>query len=689
MKNRTLTFDIETYPNYVLFAFRDVANENELLTYEIRGSDNTLGRKKIKKVQKLLSRNKIITYNGIKFDEPVTAYALLDKTAHEIFIVVEKLINEDNFTPWQLYKKAKIQPCITEHIDIMDVARGSASLKLYGSRLGTKKLQDLPYEAGTYLTENEMDEVLKYCENDNILTQELYDYLETDLDLRESMSKQYGMNFMSFKGAKIAEMILVHETGYDGGTPERPDFVEYKPPKYINFETPELKQLFKKIKKHKYLIMHTEVMDVMRRFKSQGEHEFFLEDIGEGTRTKTRHGKKTKRTISDSGSVISPDFLDAPITFNGLDYKFGVGGLHASVESTTVTIADDEALVDIDYKSLYPSIIIENKFSPRHIGDKFKEVYQNMYDKRNKELKPAMKKVPYGSKEYMDLDRQQNTMKLVLNSSFGQTGQRFSKIYDPWTMLSTTLTGQLTLMMVVEKLALAGFKTFYANTDGITLKVKKKDVPTVQKITRDFDKVTGLEMEYNFFRSCHIRDVNNFVNITDDGKIKPKGAYANADLEKNVQTPIAYTAVKQYLLDGTPLIDTIKSCDDVKQFVSARTVTGGAIWSKKIPELYPEGWEASLTRNKRITKKMEDLKAKLEGKWVQENGDYLGKVVRWYYSTKGNPIFYKKSGNKVPKSEGAKPMMDLKKKLPKDLDYNWYVNEAIELLKDVGVNYDK
>ncbi len=287
-------------------------------------------------------------------------------------------------------------------------------------------------------------------------------------------------------------------------------------------------------------------------------------------------------------------------------------------------------------------------------------------------------------KEYKILDRQQNTAKLISNSSFGQTGQRFSKIYDPSAMLHTTLTGQLTLMMVVEMLSLQGYKTFYANTDGITLKVKTKDIKKIQKITQDFDEITGLEMEYNFFKSSHIRDVNNFVNITDDGKVKAKGAYAEPDLEKNIATPICYEAVRKFLQDGTPIKTTINTCTDIKQFVSARTVTGGAMWSAKVPEIYPEGWEASLTRNKRITIKMQKLKEKAEGGWVQENGKYLGKVIRWYYSTKGATIHYKKSSNKVPKSDNAKPMMDLKEKIPKDLNYNWYYNEAEELLKDVG-----
>jgi len=32
-------------------------------------------------------------------------------------------------------------------------------------------------------------------------------------------------------------------------------------------------------------------------------------------------------------------------------------------------------------------------------------------------------------------------------------------------------------------------------------------------------------------------------------------------------------------------------------------------------------------------------------------------------------------------------MMDLVDDIPDDLDYNWYIQEAIEMLKDLGVDY--
>lgn len=640
---KTLTFDIETYRNYVLFAFRDVETK-ELTTFEIRGSDGKFKKKQIKQIQKLFDKYKIITYNGIKFDEPISAFSLDGYKCEKIFLAVQKLIVE-KVTPYLFYRTYRINKVIKNHIDIMDPARGSASLKLYGARLGTKKLQDLPYEPETILTEAQMDEVLAYCENDNILTEELFRYLKPDLELRESMSDQYGLNLMSFKGAKIADLVIAKECGYRGSAPSKPDSITYKPPKYIKFKTPMLKELLKNITSHRF-------------------------------------------TLGDSGNVEMPDFLKEDYVFDELSYKFGLGGLHGSLSSTTIIPRDDELIVDIDYKSLYPSLIIENGFVPKHLGKKFLEVYGGMYHKRNNELKPKMKTVEYGSEEYKTLDRLQDSIKLILNSYFGQTGQRFAKVYAPDAMLHTTLSGQLTLMMVIEKLSLQGFKTFYANTDGITLLIKKKDLKKVQKTTEKFDKKTGLVMEYNYFKASHLRDVNNFVNITDDGKVKSKGTYGEPNLEKNAQTPIVFEAVRLYLQKGIDVKITISACTKIHDFCSSRRVTGGAMYSNNIPEMYPPDWQDKLNSKRGLTKKIIAEKAKIEAHWVKDNGSYLGKVVRWYYSKTGRTIHYKKSGNKVPKSDGVKPLMDLPDRfdvIKPDLDYEWYYNEAELMLADLGV----
>jgi hypothetical protein len=79
------------------------------------------------------------------------------------------------------------------------------------------------------------------------------------------------------------------------------------------------------------------------------------------------------------------------------------------------------------------------------------------------------------------------------------------------------------------------------------------------------------------------------------------------------------------------------------QFLTVRTVKGGAVW-----------------------------------KW-----DEVGKVVRWYRGVTGEPIYYL-NGNLVPSSDNAVVVQDLPDRIPDDLDHQWYINEAKELLEVVG-----
>ena len=108
-------------------------------------------------------------------------------------------------------------------------------------------------------------------------------------------------------------------------------------------------------------------------------------------------------------------------------------------------------------------------------------------------------------------------------------------------------------------------------------------------------------------------------------------------------------AVLKYLENGTPIEDTVRNCLDIRRFLTVRTVKGGAV-------------------------KGEEL---------------LGRAIRWYYA-KGETgtINYKVNGNKVPRSDGAVPLMNLPDELPNNIDYDWYINEANDILKVIGHESD-
>ena len=164
--------------------------------------------------------------------------------------------------------------------------------------------------------------------------------------------------------------------------------------------------------------------------------------------------------------------------------------------------------------------------------------------------------------------------------------------------------------------------------------------------------VTGLKMDRTFYKSIHSRDVNSYIAIKDNGETKRKGVYSESGVLASMQgvhpdRDIAKDAAVKYLVDGTPIEQTIAACTDVRKFVLAKSVKGGGQW----------------------------------------RGNYLGKTVRWYYSTSGEPITYISNGNKVAGSDGAQPIQVLPDAMPCDVDHTKYIDHAAKLLHACGVTY--
>ena len=396
--------------------------------------------------------------------------------------------------------------------------------------------------------------------------------------------------------------------------------------------------------------------------------------------------------LDNSGSVKIPAVLtQEKLHIGKTDYNIGIGGLHSMEKSMCVVTGK---MMNADYSSYYPFIIIKNGYYPKHLGKGFLRVYENIVNTR---LKAKAEKNALVA----------NSLKITINGSFGKYGSKWSSLYSPDLLLQVTITGQLTLLMLIEKLEAKGISVMSANTDGLEMNITSpKQEKIARKIIAKLDKKTGYEMEIGEYKALYARDVNNYI-AKYDGYVKAKGVYCdpsdyNNYLKKNSQTPIVFDAVREFINSGKSMEDTIHECTDVTRFLASRNVKGGAVYGynfayetidtpygsvQKLCEIsLPDGWDKSLERNKRITKSKLDEIDKLEADYVKENGKYLGKVVRWYYSKKGSTIHYKLNGNKVPKSEGAMPMMTLQTNLPDDLDYKWYIDEAYSVLKDLGVN---
>lgn len=631
---KTLIFDIEIYRNFFLIVFIDVMT-GDIFSWEM-ASGETLDTKSLRR---FIRRHRLIGFNSRNFDMPVLFAALAGFAVEKIKEVADDII-VGQMKPWDIERewKFKIDRDI-DHIDLIEVAPGQASLKIYNGRMHGKRMRDLPIEPSAILTARQMDDIYDYCCNDLAATKLMFVKLEEQLKLRSKMSDEYGLDLRSKSDAQVAEAVIKSEVaailGYE---PKKPDTAtasfKYDIPDYITFYDDKLLDL----------------LDAIER---------------------------TTFRVNNKGKVIlPPEMTEKLIRIGKGAYRMGIGGLH-STESTAKHLADDEyGLFDRDVASYYPRIIINHDLHPKQMGFAFQRVYQRIVNRRLaakaeagrlkdeiKQLKEAMKGAnSNGGPSLMDeklaeLTEQlkvattaQDSLKITINGSFGKFGNRWSSLYSPKLLIQTTITGQLSLLMLIERLERAGFRVVSANTDGIVIKARRADKARMEAIVARWERDTKFETEETEYKALFSRDVNNYIAIKPNGEVKLKGAYAPPGWQKNPTNQICVDAVIAFLTSGTPINKTIRACKDLTKFVTVRAVKGGAMWGD----------------------------------------EYLGKAIRWYYAADlDTTINYKnanKSGthNKVPKSEGARPCMNLPDEFPDDIDYGRYTTDARSILTDIG-----
>jgi len=588
-------FDCEVYSNYFLASFMRVG-DGKIVNVESRGEGSSLSEADKKQLRNIMKSQLTVGFNSLNFDIPIISYALMGKTCSEIKKLCDYIINTKNNAGWMTMRDRDIvQIQHRHHIDLINVAPGvGISLKMYGARMHCTTLQELPIDPSKVLNNDEMYAISVYCRNDLELTKNLFLALGDQISLRRDMSAQYNIDLMSKSDAQIAEAVIRREladTGTQIGTLRQPASVKYTPPNYIEFKSAGLKSLMRKAVSLDYIIGH------------------------------------------ETGKLHIPEELaKVPVAIGGRQYKIGVGGLHSMEKCQSVEAPQFGVLAEVDVASYYPNMILNMSIEPKKLGGKFLQIYKKLVDERL-EAKRS------GDKSKSD------SLKIVINGTFGKLGSKYSAMYDPKALLQVTLTGQLLLLMLIEELNLRGIEVVSANTDGVVCRVTEDKIKVYKDVCANWEKTTDLVLEETKYKALYSRDVNNYLAVKEDGSYKGKGIFAETSLTKSPQADVCTNAVIKYITDDVQIDDAIRGCDDVRQFLSVRHVKGGAEQDKK----------------------------------------YLGKVVRWVYSKKGATINYVKNGNKVPKSDYSKPIMNIDEDINwSDIDRQRYIDEAYEILQSVG-----
>lgn len=674
-------WDTEVYPNYFLLKFRR-KGERTAYTFDLRAGQR-FDQQSIDAMRHLFNTHLTVSYNGLGFDVWVMAAALNGGDVEMMKWVCDQIIVND-IRGWNL-NLPRWDPA--DHIDLMEVAPGMGSLKQYAARIHSRSIRDLPYDPNSDLTEEQIVEIGSYCENDLDDLEDLWDELQPQIHQREALSARYGIDLRSKSDAQLAEAVLklrceqaLGRKLYKADINWDAKF-KFEMPSFIHYSMPQLIEV--------------------KRLVEQAEFGV------------SRQPSK-KRPGEESYSVTMPPELEGlTVKIGNSVYKLGIGGLHSQEKCAVHTAEGGMVLRDRDVASYYPSLILNSGRWPAALGQAFLREYSNIKGERLhakheqarlagklKQLEAdgaAPSTISAVKAELTSAKVDNDGGKIQLNGCYGKTGSAYSILFAPEMMIQTTISGQLALLMLIEWHEALGISVVSANTDGVVVKCHEEMLPISDAICQAWEAATGLELEATPYAAIYSRDVNNYFAIKTDGSVKRKGAFSKGDLRTNPGAEICADAAAEFLAKGTPLEQTIKACRDVRKFITVTRVSGGGVkmWGEgprkgaKVSDMEPvllaNGWVKEGRSKWRRGEQVLSAGQAYPLCFPPQRPEYLGKVVRWYYSTQApGSIVYATNGNTVSLSYGAKPCMVMPDEFPADIDYQWYIDKATNMLRDVG-----
>jgi hypothetical protein len=395
------------------------------------------------------------------------------------------------------------------------------SLKRLEFEMDLENIEEMPiHHTKENMTQDDISITIDYCRNDVMATYEFYKVTtgntnhplykdNNQIELRQDIYEEFGIPCLNYSDSKIGDEMIkkyyCQEKGIQySDLPKKGLFrTEVKMrdciADYISFQTPELQAFLKKVSRER-LTMKDE-------FK---ESLMFYENI----------------------------------------YTFAKGGLHTENKPKVFEADDDNIIVDWDVSSYYPAIIINNGRYPGHLGKEFLLGYRAMFEKRL-ELKPMAKK----DKKIAGIV---GALKLAVNSVYGKSSDMLSWIYDRQLTMFTTITGELSLLMLIEAYELADIHVISANTDGVTIMVNKSLIDKMHEINSWWMEATKYELERTDYQKIIFSTVNDYLAIKTNGEIKKKGDFlTDFELHKNKSARIVPIALEQFFVNDVPVATTI------------------------------------------------------------------------------------------------------------------------------------
>lgn len=453
-------------------------------------------------------------YNSLHYDVPILKGILAGLNPKEIsdFIIEE---GQSPYKKWPNEMKLKFLS--------YDVAGKLESLKLLEAFMGNDiEETSVPFDIQRLLTRQEVNMTIKYCIHDVEQTIEVFRRRINDFNASMQIIETFGLPLSCIEKTKgqLTAMVV------DCERKEHNDEFDVR-------IVPNLK-----------LTKYAYVRDWFEKILAKKSYSALIDNIPENQYIleKGRQIKENESSRTTFETMVC-----------GVPHQFGWGGLHGAPEKPLHTTGK---MFHCDVTSYYPSMMINYGFLTRNskTPEKFKEVY---------DTRVALKKA--GKK------KEQAPYKIILNSQYGITKDKFSAAYDPVQANNICINGQLLLLDLLEKLEYRlgdRLQLIQSNTDGIIIKIPEDEMSEkiMNRVIDEWKKRTGLGMGADALKRIVQKDVNNYTFVFSNDKLERKGVYVMELSDLSNDLPIVNEALINYMTKDIPVEETILNCNEMIKF---------------------------------------------------------------------------------------------------------------------------
>lgn len=463
----------------------------------------------------------------------------------------------------------------------------------------------VPFDLDRKLTENEIQETINYCRFDVFNTMEVFMRRKGEFDAQLDLLKAFNLPLSNIgkTQAQLAAVIFGAE-----------------------------KQRFK----DEWDIRLPENLDL-------GKYQF----VGDWLLDKNNH--KYVHTIIGKGGKPKEEKVHLECDIAGIPHIIAWGGLHAG-QVIDMTCEPDEVIIDADAGQLYPNLMRIYHLLSR--AAKKPEMLTYILD-TSMRLKAEGKK------------KEREPYKRQCNIVYGASGDKTNALYDPLMRNLVCVYGQVFFIDLIDKIEDIA-QILNSNTDGIFFKVKKKDLPELYKRIEAWEERTQLKMEYAEYTKFVSKDVNNYVAVRTNGSIHSKGAYVKELNDLDYDLPIVNEAVKNYIVYGTPVEDTILACKELRKFQKIVKLSSKFEWVE-----HENGYGTTKLVNKAYRTFASTDNS--DGMLKACRNSVKGLEKKKFGGTADNCFIFNDDLNGVP--------------IPAKLDRQWYIDLAKKRLEDFGIKW--